>query len=193
MSRIYRIRVSETLERVDHLEDGVALQLELLDILPRREMAGRLADALAQRGFSRVDGEPNVLELQPEEGVTIRVDAESGRVEARVSGTATISLKREKSNSVDVDTKSDIQRGEERLRKQLKAQLEQEATEHSDSVRQELTKKLEEHIAEVRPVLDRAVNEVTAGALKTRAAQLGEVESIEEDADSGSLVIRVKV
>ncbi len=188
MSRAYRIRVSERLQRIEHLEDGVVLQLEILDILPRPEMAQRLAAALKARGLEPVDGEPDILEIRPEEGVTIRVNVQSGQVEARVEGQTEIDLKREATTHVE-----SVETGTAKLKKDVQHQLEREATQLADEARQGLTDKLEEHLAEIRPVLDRAVNEATASALKTRAAQLGEVESIEEDQDTGGLVIRVKV
>lgn len=188
MSRAYRIRISESLDRIEHLKDGVALKLEILDILPREEMSKRLAAALEARGFTKVDGEDDVLEIKPTEGVTIRVDVQSGQVEARVEGETRIQLKK----SVEergYDEARTAATGKARVQKALEA----EAAEVADVARQALTKKLEAQLVEIRPEIDKALNEATASALKTRAAQLGEVESIEEDQDNGSLVIRVKV
>ena len=53
MSRAYRIRVSETVRRVLRATDHVSTQLELLEILPREQMADLLADELERHGFQR--------------------------------------------------------------------------------------------------------------------------------------------
>ena len=77
MSRAYRIRVSEKLSRVVHVEDGVQTKLELLAILPRDELGEILASELEKEGFSR-DGQH--MERTDEEGVRVRVDLETGAV-----------------------------------------------------------------------------------------------------------------
>ena len=46
MSRAYRIRVSESLNRTIRAEDSVCAQLEMLEVLPPEQMA-----AIAPRGI----------------------------------------------------------------------------------------------------------------------------------------------
>jgi hypothetical protein len=75
----------------------------------------------------------------------------------------------------------------------VKRQLESEAEVATESLRVEVTRKLEESLAGVRKELDDAVNRATAEALKQKARQLGEVTEISEDPETGAVTIRVKV
>ncbi|MGZ3478136.1 MAG: hypothetical protein ACXVCJ_26805, partial [Polyangiales bacterium] len=56
MSRAYRIRVSESIERIVHVEDGVATSLEILPILPKERMQELLAKELEGAGLTVKDG-----------------------------------------------------------------------------------------------------------------------------------------
>ena len=53
MSRAYRIKVEETIRRIIRSEDHVSTQLELLELLPKEQMAELLGQELAKRGFER--------------------------------------------------------------------------------------------------------------------------------------------
>ena len=57
----------------------------------------------------------------------------------------------------------------------------------------QVTDRLERKLGDVREELDQVVNRVTATALKHKAAQLGQIKEITEDAQSGSLTIVVEV
>src|SRR5436305_9439095 len=57
MSRAYRIRVSESLNRTLRAEDSVCSQLELLEVLPPEQMAALLREELKGRGFADKDGQ----------------------------------------------------------------------------------------------------------------------------------------
>lgn len=190
MSRAYRIRVSESLDRVTRVEDGVVAPLEILDVLPRPQMAERLAAALEARGFSRAEDDPEVLELAPEEGVVIRVNVREGAFEARASGESRVALER---TGARITSAQDQAAARTELRQKVKAELEAEAASRDEEVRRGLTRRLEDRLLEVRPLVDQAISEATAEALKVRAGQLGEIEEIDEDPEAGRLVIRVKV
>jgi hypothetical protein len=55
------------------------------------------------------------------------------------------------------------------------------------------TKQLEGRLRDLRGEMDQVVSRVTIDALKERAAQLGEIEELHEDAQTGELTIKVKV
>ena len=78
MSRVYRIEVSESLRRHLGVDDGLAFHLELLDILPKDEMAELLVERLVERGFLR--DEDGTLTRSTADGVLTRVDPQTGRV-----------------------------------------------------------------------------------------------------------------
>lgn len=188
MSRAYQIRVSESLDRVEHIEDGVTCRLELLGVLPPEQMREHLRAALVARGFVEVEGEAEVLELPAEDGIEVQVDLRAGALSVRIEGEARVAAER----SVDRRV-TNPERDRAGVEEEVRAELEREAARQADVARQGLTRQLEDRLLEVRPLVDRAVNEATAEALKVRAAQLGEVESVEEDPEAGSLVIRVKL
>lgn len=188
MSRAYRIRVSESLDRVDRVEDGLDARLEILDVLPRDAMVDHLRAALERRGFVPVEGEPDVLEAPADgdDGLSIRVDVRQGVLQARASAEVRVRASRTLDRAVENE-----ERGLASARAEVADRLEADAAAQADTARQALTQRLEERLQEVRPTVDQAVNEATAEALKVRAGQLGEVQSVEEDGQS--LVIRVKL
>src|SRR5260370_41149968 len=119
MSRMYRIRVSESVEKLVHVEDGVATDLELLPVLERPRMLELLADELARRGFTR---EGNIATRSEEDGVVVSVDLESGRVTARVESERQVSVTGERSASVATGSA----RAEEPRREEPRDQLERD-------------------------------------------------------------------
>lgn len=186
MSRMYRIRVSDSVEKLVHVEDGVATDLELLPILERPRMLELLAAELTKRGFTR-DG--NLATRTEEDGVVVAVDLESGRVTARVESERNIAAEAERSANVVRD--SDAAR--EALREKLRAQLERDVQRQEEELRQEATQRLEKKVRDLQAEMDQVVNRVTAEALKERAGQLGEIEELSENPETGELTIKVKV
>lgn len=181
MSRAYRIRVSETETKVVHVDDGIELQLELLDVLPRERLSALLRRELVAEGFSeREDGS-----FQKEvEGIQVVVDASTG----------TVTIRRDESHEVEgsasaVVLSTEAAEGQRIASDAVATQIEQETQRLQD----ELTESLEQHLPAIRKMLDRLSTRVVAEALKERAAELGEIEEISEDPDTGSLTIRVKV
>lgn len=185
MSRAYRIDVSEGVQRVIHVEDGVQGRLELLPILPPDRTAALLADALAARGFART-----------ESGVCVRVD---GAVVAEVdctTGTVTVSIAEDRTlelaaQASATDTSPEAARAA--ARKRWAEAVDAQAAPMTEAARREVTERLEGELARLRPDLDGAVQAATAAALLERAHQLGQVESIEGSAEAGTLTITVRV
>jgi hypothetical protein len=187
MSRAYRVRVSERLTRVVHVEEGVETQLEILNILAREEMGEILANELKEAGFER-DGD--VVERVDDEGVRIRVNVADGTVSVDAVEELKLNLEQERSGVVWEEL---LEQAKETLRRDAKEGLEEQAKIEEQALRELVNKKLERKLTSAKADLDRAVNRTTAEALKRRAAQLGEIQAIEEDSESGSLTIRVKV
>ena len=76
MSRAYRVRVRESVRQTIRAEDHVGTTLELLEVLPREEMADLLRGELLGRGF-RAEGDRLV---RREGGLTIAVDPATSAV-----------------------------------------------------------------------------------------------------------------
>lgn len=189
MSRAYRIRVSESLNRTLRAEDSVSTQLELLEVLPAEQMAALLREELKGRGFAECEGQ-----LHRTDGdVTTSVDPASGTVTVRSDAVENVELKGQR-EGIGYD---DFGPGEKAVRramtKQLQDDLAKQAEQEQTKVQAEATKRLEGHLADLRKELNGAVNRVTAEALKQKAAQLGQIKEVTEDPQSGSLTITVEV
>ena len=189
MSRAYRISVKESLQRDLSASDEVCSTLEILEVLPPEQMAELLRGELKGRGF-KDEGEKLV---RRDNGITVTVDPKTGEV----------SVKAEKSDSVDLKAErddwgyEDVGPGEgvirQRAQEQLKQDLERRAGQQQARLQTEATEKLEGHLDDVRKELGKAVNRVTAEALKRKAASLGQIKEMTEDPESGSLTIKVEV
>jgi FtsH ternary system domain X5 len=189
MSRAYRIRVSESLSRTLRAEDSVSTQLELLEVLPADQMAQLLREELKGRGFEECDGH------------MVREDGDIATVIDPKSGTVTVQSKSEEKVELEGQREGlaydDFGPGEKSVRralaKQLQDDLAKQAEHEQGKLQSEATKRLEGHLADLKSELTGAVNRVTAEALKQKAAQLGQIKEVTEDAETGSLTIKVEV
>jgi frataxin-like iron-binding protein CyaY len=188
MSRAYRIAVSETLRRHVKVDDGVQTSVELLPILPADRMCDLLAAELEGLGFER-DGQ--TATRVDEDGTVVTVDLEEGTVTVRQSAEAELDLSRKGTGSVYDQRQT--KEAEKKLRERLKGELEKQAEARTEDLRQEVTEKLERKLKDLQQEIDGAVNRASAGALKEKAASMGEIEEISEDSETGSLTIRVRV
>ncbi|MBW2531123.1 MAG: hypothetical protein JRI55_06555 [Deltaproteobacteria bacterium] len=188
MSRAYRIAAAETLRRHVKVEDGVQTGVELLPILPAERMADLLAAELAGLGFERDGG---VARRVDEDGTEVTVDLEQGTVTARLVTEADLELKRKGAGAVY--DRAQAAKAERELRERLRDELERQADAQQEELRQEVTDRLERKLRDLQREIDGAVNRASAAALKEKAAQLGEIEEISEDVETGSLTIKVRV
>lgn len=186
MSRAYRIAVSESLARHVRVEDGVCASLEILPVLPREKMSGILMAELAQRGFVQ---EGNTARRKDKDGVEVTVDLEEGSVTVRLAREKEVNLEIKREARVDERMK---QSEEERLRASVRGELERDAQREEKKLTEEVARKLEGKLRDLRQELDQVSNRVTASALKVRASQLGQIEEIHEEPD-GSMTIKVKL
>ncbi|MGZ3422670.1 MAG: hypothetical protein ACXVEF_02610 [Polyangiales bacterium] len=188
MSRAYRIRVSESIERIVHVEDGVATSLEILPILPKERMQELLAKELEGAGLTVKDGVAQKTASSPQGDVTIEVEVATGKVTVRVAHAEDVRVEADRERRVE-----NVEAGEKKLREETRAALEKEVERATEQARREATARLEQELREARVELDRVVHRVTAAALKEKAAQLGDVEEVSEDENAGVLTIRVRV
>lgn len=187
MSRAYRVSLSESLRRHVRVGDGVQTGLEVLPVLPKERMAALLAAELEKLGFEREGG----VCRREQDGIAVEVDLLTGCVTATASAETDLSLQREGvASSYRPD---ELERAAESRRQRLRDSLEAEAAAHSEELRQQVTARLEAALRELQAELDGAVNRSTASALKEKAAQLGEIEEISEDTETGELTIRVRL
>lgn len=186
MSRAYRISVKESLSRHVQVEDVVSSSLELLPILAKERMREILAAQLADKGFTR---EGNTATRKESEGISTEINLETGEVNVVAQGHANLELKTERTAVVD---NAVIPEREKLLRETAKASLEREALAEEEALRRKITLQLEGTLRDLKGELDGVVNKVTATALKQRAAELGQIEEIHEEAN-GSLTIKVRI
>ncbi len=190
MSRAYRVRVRESVRQTIRAEDHVGTTLELLEVLPREEMADLLRQELLRRGFAE-DGKTLV---RRDGGVTISVDPTEGSVAVRTEVSEEVELQGERQGTADSDWgQSGRQRTEESLRASLRRDLEAQAGRRGTVVQKHATDQLEGALRDLRGELDQVVNRVTAEALKRKAARLGQIKEITEDEEVGSLTIVLEV
>ncbi|MGC4116938.1 MAG: hypothetical protein QM765_20730 [Myxococcales bacterium] len=185
MSRAYRISVSESVRRHVRVEDGVCTSLELLEVLPKENMADLLAKELEGRGFKR-DGDKAVR--TEKDGVRIEVDLKDGSIKVKLAQEADLESKVERTQAVNEIT----EKAREALRDTARNAAEQEVDDKRERLRSQVTARLEKRLADLQQEIDQISQRVTAEALKVRASQLGEIEEITEDPQSGSLTIKVR-
>ncbi len=190
MSRAYRITVKESESRHLKAGDEICTQLELLEILPPEDMATLLREELKRRGFE--EQEDGTL-IRRDGEVIITVDPCSGEVSVKAETEAQVTqeAKREATGFNDVGPNERSLR--ERVKEQLKQDLERKFEQEQSKLQSQATEKLEKHLQDLTPQIHDIVNQVTRDALKQKAQQLGTVKEISEDAESGSLTIKVEI
>ena len=190
MSRAYRLRVRESLRRTIKGSDRVSSQLELLEIVPREELAAILAGELAGRGFEEREGK-----LVRQSGSTeVAVDPSTGEI------VVTASVEKQHEEEIEregryFDDRTEAQRARmaAELSAQARQELEQRAERRQESLAQQATDELDQALRDLQGELDQVVNRVTAEALKRKASRLGQIKEMTEDAENGSLTIVVEV
>lgn len=189
MSRAYRISVRESERRVVRAEDSVATRLGMLEVLSREEMAALLEQELVARGFRKTDSG-----LRREaDGIVVTVDPNTGEVIARSQAEEKVEVASVREGLAYDDIGPTSSQVRDRLKDEARQSLQSQADVEAKRLQVEVTDRLERELIELKPELERAVNRATAEALKRRAAQLGQVKAIEEDAATGAVTIRVEV
>lgn len=190
MSRAYRITVKEADTRHLKAGDEICTELEILEILPPEDMATLLKEELKKRGFEEQDDGTMV---RKDGELTVKVDPCSGEVSVKAETEETVSqeAKREATGFNDVGPSEKSLR--DRVKDQLKSDLDKKFEQEQSRLQNKATEQLEKHLQELQPEISEVVNQVTRDALKQKAQQMGTVKEISEDAESGSLTIKVEV
>lgn len=190
MSRAYRISVKESETRHLKAGDEIGTTLELLEILPPEDMATLLRKELKERGFEE---QPDGTLVRKDGTTTVTVDPCSGSVTVKAETEATV----EREAKRDATGFNDVGPNETSLRDRVKDQLKQDLDKKFDQdqagLQKQATEQLEKQLQELQPEISEIVNKVTRDALKEKAQQLGTVKEISEDAESGSLTIKIEV
>ena len=186
MSRAIQIRVSESVVRTVHVEDGVQSSLEMLPILARERQAELLAAELERQGFVR-DGK--IARRKDADGLEITVDLETATVTVRLGAEADLTESIERRASVGVERRGDA---EAALRDDVMRDLDERLNQRTEALRRDVTQRLERKLGDLRKELDDAVGRATVAALTEKAASLGHIESVVSD-DAGNVAIKVKL
>jgi len=192
MSRAYRISVAASgrLSEVVHLEDGVCAPLELLPVLGKERMRELLADELARRGYTRNSKNEKLMGRRLEDGVVVEVDLETAGVTVRVTAEAAIEIERAINATATRDNQDAVRQG---LQERVDAEVKAQADAQKEAARRAMTSSLEKKLAGLKEELDGVVSRVTGAALKEKARQMGEIEEMSENAETGELTIKVKL
>jgi hypothetical protein len=186
VSRAIQVRVSESVVRTIHVEDGVASPLEMLPILVPERMADLLARELEALGFVR-DGSA-CKRIEPD-GVEVTVDLEAATVAVKLGAGAQVEESIERTARVGIERKDAT---EANLREAAQRELEDRLAAKTEALRRAVTTQLEAKIADLKSQLDGAIGRATVAALTEKAAQLGRIEETHQD-EAGNVTIRVRV
>jgi hypothetical protein len=186
VSRAIQVRVSESIVRTIHVEDGVASPLELLPILPPARMAELLAQELAGLGFVR-DG--STCTRTEADGTEITIDLEAAIVAVKLGAGAELEASLERSTQAAIEHKD---QAEANLRGSVLRELDAQLADQAEALRREVTARLEAKLADLKVELDGAIGRATLAALTEKAGQLGQIESTHQD-EAGNVTIRVRL
>jgi hypothetical protein len=189
VSRAIQVRVSESITRTVHIEDGVAAPLEMLPILPPARMAELLGHELAGRGFVRTG---SICRRIEPDGLEVAIDLEAATVtvvlgaHTKIDETATVAA------AVAAERPEAATAAEAALRDEARRILDERVAARAASLQLGVTAVLEAKVADLRRELDQAIGRATVAALTEKAAQLGRIEETHLD-EAGNLTIRVRL
>jgi len=186
VSRAIQIRVSESVVRTIHVEDGVQSPLEMLPVLATDRMAELLAAELEKLGFKR---EGDVARRTEPDGIEIAIDLRAATVTVKLAEDARLAESVELQSRVAVGAEAG---GKEQLRDAAISELEQRVERKTEALRREVTAQLERKLGDLKAELDGAIGRATVSALTERAGQLGQIESVVTEGD-GNVTIKVKL
>ena len=186
MSRAIQIRVSESLVRTVHVEDGVQSPLELLPILAKDRLGELLAVELEALGFVR---QGDLATRSDPDGIVVEVDLRAATVTVKLGATSRV----EESLELTRSTAEELSAGaEDRLRGEAIKELDARLDRRTEALRRKVTATLEAKLGDLKAELDGAIGRTTVAALTERAGQLGQIESVVGD-EAGNVTIRVKL
>jgi hypothetical protein len=186
VSRAIQVRVSESIVRTIHVEDGVVSPLEILPILAPERMAELLARELEALGFVRDGG---TCKRTAADGTEVTIDLAAATVAVRLGASSDLQASADRTGRVDIGGESAAQA---KLRGEALADIDQQLAAQAETLRQAVTAQLEAKVADLKRELDGAIGRATIGALTEKAGQLGRIEETHQD-DAGNVTIRVRL
>ena len=131
--------------------------------------------------------------MRRRDGVVVSVDPICGEVTVAAALSDRVEAEQEVTGSAWEDAGPRRTSVEDELKKQARKRLEQHVEDKTAGLQTEVTDKLEGQLNDLRQELDQVVNRVTAEALKRKAASMGQIKELTEDAETGNLTIVVEV
>jgi hypothetical protein len=152
-----------------------------------------LREELARRGF--MEAREGIVARDEGDGVIVEVDVATGTVTVRVSAELALNLEERVIGTIAGAQPAEerIEAERARLQARLDASLEKRAEGEIDRARRVATARLEGKLKDLKRELDAVVNRVTGDALKEKARQMGEIEELVEDQETGALTIKVRL
>jgi hypothetical protein len=190
MSRAYRIQIKDSEKRTVRACDEISTKLELLDILPPEATAELLRTELKKRGFKECDDGTMSRE---DEKSTVTVDPCSGEVVVKVETESEVEHESTRDGHAIDDIKDSKSRTEKRLTEAVKKDIEKKFQKDQNRSQEAVTEELEKAANDLQPEISDIVNKITREALKAKAAQMGRVQEISENDETGSLTIKIEV
>ena len=152
-------------------------------------MSALLAEELKKQGFEEKDGKL----VRKDKDVNVTVDTHTGEVTVSSEAEKKVQVSTTREGRAYDEAGVNAKRIKEDLKKEAQKELDRQTAAKSSDLQTKVTDRLEGKLSDVREELDQVVNRVTAEALKQKAAQIGQIKEITEDAQSGSLTIVVEV
>ncbi len=152
-------------------------------------MAELLGAELAKQGFERNGDRMH----RNKDGGTVTVELATGKVTVEAATTREVHVEAEQTGYAPDARGHGAKRVEAHLREELQKSLKKRTDERKQLLQSEVTDRLEAQLGDLRRELDQAANRATAAALKQKAAQLGTIKQVSEDAQSGNLTIVLEV
>jgi len=193
MSRPYRILIQDIIKEQVEAADYSTLHLELLPILPDKQMKLLLSETLEEDGWEKTE---EGYTYSPNENETISINLNTLEIKVELELSATVIKKI--SAQIDIDDwdskkhqikdeaviKEEIELNRKKLEKTLKTEKQID-----EAILQKRKKELEEKIRksfineneERKEKINKIVLKVYARALKEKAKKLGTIKEIKED------------
>lgn len=190
MSRAYRIQIKESERRSVRASDEIATRLELLDILPPEATAELLKGELKKRGFAERDDGTLARTTGP---TTVTVDPCNGEVVVKTETDDDVTVSVTKDGHAIDDIKGSRDAVTKKLKERASEDIDKKFEAEQTKAQATATEALEKALTDLQPELNSIVNGITREALKAKAAQMGRIQEIAEDAEAGTMTIKVEV
>ena len=189
MSRAIQVRVSESVVRTVHVEDGVQSPLEMLPILaPRAHGRSARRRARGARLRARRHDTRTRTDRRRHRGHRRSRRPRRSRVKLGADDEA---ARRRRADRARRRRAPGADRGAP-PRRGASASSTSASPRRTEALRREVTKQLEKKLGDLRKELDGAVGRATVAALTERAGQLGAIQEVSGD-EAGNVTIRVKL